>query len=224
MRRSPVLSSSVGTKIIVALTGLGLFIYLLIHLAGNLVVFLGREKFNAYAHLMMQNPLLIPIELGLLAVFLYHIVKGVVMTVRNAKARPVKYHQKRMAGFPSRKNAASSTMIWTGLFTIVFVIVHLIDIRFGAHYTVPGSEHVRDLYRTQMEVFSNPLKVAFYSVSMVALGFHLWHAFWSATQTLGVENADRSWQLWTTSKAIAAIIAGGFLLIPIWSYFYGGRP
>ncbi|MBW3625831.1 MAG: succinate dehydrogenase, partial [Armatimonadetes bacterium] len=153
MRRSPLLTSSVGAKIIVALSGVALFIYLLIHLAGNLIVFMGREKFNAYAHLMLQNPLLIPIELALLAVFLIHGYKALTMTIRNVKARPVKYHSRKWAGHPSRKSIASTTMPWTGLFVILFVIVHLIDIRYGSQYTVAGMEHVRDPYRTEIEVF-----------------------------------------------------------------------
>jgi succinate dehydrogenase / fumarate reductase cytochrome b subunit len=219
MRRSPVFSSSVGSKIIIALAGVALFLYLLIHLAGNLIVFLGRDKFNAYAHLMMQNPLLVPIELALLAVFLVHIWKTVTMTVRNYQARPVKYHMKKMAGPPSRKSIASSTMPWTGLLIIVFVIVHLIDIRYGAHHAVAGSEYVRDLYRTEIEVFKNPFKVAFYVVSMIVVGFHLWHGFWSASQSLGVEHPQRSRSLLQTGKAVSVLIAGGFILITLWAYF-----
>ena len=228
MRRSPVFSSSVGGKVIIALSGAALFVYLLIHLAGNLIVYMGREKFNNYAHLMMQNPLLVPIELALLAVFLVHIYKTVTMTIANYKARPVKYHMKKMAGHPSRKSAASSTMIWTGSFILLFTIIHLIDIRYGMHYEVEGSDHVRDLYRTEILVFKNPLKVAFYVVSMIVLGFHLWHGFWSATQSLGVEHPDRSWSLLRAGKVIAVVLAGGFLTIPLWAYFFahplGVRP
>jgi succinate dehydrogenase / fumarate reductase cytochrome b subunit len=228
MRRSPVFSSSVGGKIILALSGAALFVYLLIHLAGNLIVFMGRERFNAYAHLMMQNPLLVPIELALLAVFLVHIWKAVTMTIKNYQARPVKYHTKKMAGYPSRKSAASSTMIWTGSFILLFVIVHLNDIRWGMHYEVEGSDHVRDLYRTEIQVFSDPLKVAFYVVSMIVLGFHLWHGFWSATQSLGVDHPKRSWAILRAGKVIAVVLAGGFLLIPVWAYFFaqntGVRP
>jgi succinate dehydrogenase / fumarate reductase, cytochrome b subunit len=228
MRRSPLLTSSVGGKIIIALSGVALFAYLLIHLAGNLIVFMGREKFNAYAHLMMQNPLLVPIELALLAVFLLHIYRTVTMTVKNYQARPVKYHTKKMAGHPSRKTAASSTMIWTGFAVIAFVIVHLIDIRWGAHYAVAGAEHVRDLYRTEILVFKDPLKVAIYVIGSAAVGFHLWHGFWSATQSLGVEHPERSWALLRAGKVIALIVAGGFALIPVWAYFFadpmGARP
>ncbi len=228
MRRINPLTSSVGTKFVIALTGAALFLYLLIHLAGNLVFFLGPNAFNGYAHTLTSTPLVYVFEIGLLAVFLVHIYNTVFMTIRNKQARPVPYAMKRRAGYPSRKSAASSTMIYTGLFLIVFIVIHLMDLRFGRHYTVTGTEHTRDLYRLQVEVFSNPYRVAFYTISMLFLGFHLWHGFWSATQSLGVENARRSWGLLQMSKALAILIAGGFLLIPILTYFrifhIGGAP
>src|SRR5260221_9736393 len=106
------LSSSVGTKIIIGITGFALFLYLLIHIAGNLLVFFGPTIFNTYAYNMeVRNPLLPVIEIGLLLVFLLHAYKTVRMFLSNRAARPVSYKTKKYAGAPSRKTIASSTMI-----------------------------------------------------------------------------------------------------------------
>src|SRR5437868_11374992 len=100
--RQGLFSSSVGTKILIGLTGFLLFLYLLIHIAGNLIVFLGPEAFNKYAYAMEeQNPVLPAIEIALLAVFAVHIYKTVAMFLSNQSARPVAYRQKKFAGPPS---------------------------------------------------------------------------------------------------------------------------
>ena len=97
--RTGVFKSSVGTKLLIGATGLFLFIYLIIHIGGNLMVFLGPEVFNEYSHTLISNPLVLPIELGLLAVFLIHIYKGIRMWTANRAARPVAYLKKaRVSG------------------------------------------------------------------------------------------------------------------------------
>src|SRR5689334_20614261 len=93
-----VFSSSVGTKLLIGLTGFALFLYMLLHLAGNVIVFLGREMFNEYSHTLISNPLIVPIEIGLLLVFLLHIYKTVTMYLRNQAARPIGYEKKERAG------------------------------------------------------------------------------------------------------------------------------
>ena len=97
-----VFSSSVGTKLLIGLTGLALFAYLLLHLAGNLLVFAGQETFNEYSHRLISNPLVVPIEIGLLLIFLLHIYKTVRMWIGNQAARPVAYQKKAWAGHTSR--------------------------------------------------------------------------------------------------------------------------
>src|SRR5213593_4773558 len=100
--RPGVFSSSVGTKLLIGVTGFALFIYLLIHIAGNVIVFFGPAAFNRYAYVMEYgNPLLPAIEIGLLLVFLLHVYKTVAMFFANQKARPVGYAQKKYAGSPS---------------------------------------------------------------------------------------------------------------------------
>src|ERR1041384_1977683 len=93
-----VFSSSVGTKLLIGATGLLLFAYLLLHLAGNLMVFGGQDTFNHYSHFLITNPLIVPIELLLALIFVIHIYKTVVMWTKNQAARPVAYEQKSWAG------------------------------------------------------------------------------------------------------------------------------
>jgi succinate dehydrogenase / fumarate reductase cytochrome b subunit len=222
--RSSFFSSSVGTKVLVALTGLALFAYLILHLAGNVMVFLGPEIFNSYSDKLISNPLIVPVELGLLAIFLLHIFKAVRATMDNRAARPLAYSRKNWAGGASRKSLASSTMIWTGLFTLVFVIIHVRGFKYGPHYDFDAAGHsIRDLYRLEMEAFSNPVTVAFYAIAVLIVGIHLWHGFWSAFQSLGTGDNRTSRQIQRIGWALAVIIAVGFFIIPIWAHFLGGR-
>jgi succinate dehydrogenase / fumarate reductase cytochrome b subunit len=222
--RSSFLASSVGTKALVALTGLALFAYLILHLAGNVMVFWGPAIFNAYSDTLISNPLIVPVELGLLAIFLLHIFKAVRATMNNLAARPVSYNRKQWARGASRKSIASSTMIWTGLVTLVFVVIHVRGFKYGPHYDFDtAGRTMRDLYRLEMEAFSDPLTVAFYAIALVVVGIHLWHGFWSAFQSLGTGNNPTSRRIQRIGWALAVIIAGGFLVIPIWVYVTGVR-
>ena len=143
------LGSSVGTKIVIGLTGFALFLYLLIHIAGNLLIFFGPTVFNNYAYVMEdRNPLLPMIEIALLLVFLIHIYKTVRMFIGNKQARPVGYSMKKSAGKPSRKTLASSTMIISGLWLVAFLLVHVKAFRFSPEYPWPAGG--RDLYRQEM--------------------------------------------------------------------------
>ena len=174
------LSSSVGTKLLIGLTGLLLFAYLILHLAGNALIFAGADLFNEYSHRLISNPLLIPIEIGLLLVFLIHIYKTVRMLLANKAARPVRYQKSAYAGHTSRKSFASSTMIASGLIVLVFVLVHVKQFKFGAYYQTVSASPIRDLYRTEIEVFQNPLWVVFYVFSTIVVGLHLRHGIASA--------------------------------------------
>jgi succinate dehydrogenase / fumarate reductase cytochrome b subunit len=216
-----VFSSSVWTKILIGLTGVALFTYLVIHIAGNLVVFFGPEAFNTYAYVMeVRNPLLPIIEIGLLLVFLVHIYKTIRMYIDNRAARPVKYVKKKWAGKPSRKSIASSTMIVSGLWLLAFLIIHVKAFRFSPEYEWPAGG--RDLYRQEMENLSNPFMVGFYVLSMVVVGSHLWHGFSSAFQSLGVDHPNVTPVLLAAGKVFAVAIAGGFMIIAVWVYLQSG--
>lgn len=215
MRR--VFGSSVGTKLVIGATGLLLFAYLVLHLAGNLMVFGGQDLFNHYAHALVSNPLVVPAEIALLVFFAVHIYKAVAMWAANARARPVGYVKKTWAGHTSRKSVSSTTMIWTGLVTLAFVIVHLAQMKYGAFYQI-GDPPIRDLYRTEADVFSSPLWVGVYVVCMILIGFHLRHGISSAFQSLGADHPVYTKRLVILGTVLAILIGGGFAIIPIWMY------
>ncbi|HEY3282210.1 MAG TPA: succinate dehydrogenase cytochrome b subunit [Armatimonadota bacterium] len=218
--RRSAFSTTTGTKIVIGITGLLVFAFLVVHLLGNLIVFMGPGAFNGYAHTLAAIPLTLLMELGLAAIFLIHVYKAVVNWFANRQARPVGYYQKKWAGKPSRKSVASSTMIYTGFFTLFFVVLHLKAFRFGPETLIPGTQ-VRDLYALEMKVFADPTIVAFYTVSMVILGFHLWHAFSSAFQSLGADHTKYTPALVVLGRVLAVVIAGGFLAIPLLVHFRG---
>jgi len=214
--RIGVFATSVGTKILIGITGAALFVYLLVHIAGNLMVFGGPAVFNKYAYTLEGNPLIPIIEIGLLLIFLIHVYKTVRMFLANQQARPVRYVKKKYAGTPSRKSLASSTMIASGLWLFLFVIVHVRAFRYGTEYEWPAGG--RDLYRLEMENFSNPFVVGFYIVSMIVVGSHLWHGIASAFQSLGVDHPRVTPKLLVAGKLLAVLIAAGFIVIAAWAY------
>jgi succinate dehydrogenase / fumarate reductase cytochrome b subunit len=206
-----VLGTSTAAKLLLAVTGLMLFAFLPIHLAGNLMVFAGRDAFNHYAHKLISNPLTVPLELGLLSIFLLHVWKALAGFGKNRAARPERYLRPANAGGASRRTWASTGMIVTGLWTFLFLAVHLKGLKFGTYYE--GPDGVRDLYRTQMEVLADPLNAAFYAVSMVLIGMHLRHGFWSALQSLGLGSSRWTPRLVLVARVLAVVLPGGFLFI-----------
>lgn len=214
--------SSVGTKLLIGLTGLALFIYLIVHIAGNIIVFAGRDTFNNYSHALLSNPLIPLIEIVLLVIFLVHIYKTVTMYLANQQARPVKYQRKKPAGSPSRKTFSSTTMIVSGLWLLVFVVIHVKQFKYGTEYAAPGTG-VRDLYRLEMENFSNPLLVGFYVLSMFVVGSHLWHGISSALQSLGADQPRWTPRALVAGKLFAILVATVFIVIALWAHFVGAR-
>ncbi|MGH9309824.1 MAG: succinate dehydrogenase cytochrome b subunit [Vicinamibacterales bacterium] len=209
-------SSSVGTKLLIGITGLLLFLYLILHLAGNALILAGPVVFNEYSHKLISNPLIIPIEIGLLLVFLVHIYKAIRMFAANSAARPLAYQKKTRAGHTSRKSLSSSTMIASGLTVLVFVLIHVKQFKFGSYYQTVADASVRDLYRTEIEVFQNPLWVAVYVIGTLIVGLHLRHGIASGLQSIGFDHPLYTRRLTTWSLVLAVIIGGGLALIPIW--------
>jgi len=218
---SRLFSSSIGSKLLIALTGLGLFFFLIGHLSGNLLFILGPSAFNQYSHTLVSNPLVYVAEAGLIAIFLLHIFKAVGLYAGAKAARPIAYSRTEWAGGPSRKSWSSTTMIFTGIVVLGFVILHLRKFKFGTWYETP--EGIRDLYRLQLEIFSHPGYVAFYMVAMVMIGFHLWHGVPSVAQSLGIDHPKYTPRILWIGRAVAVLIAGGFFILPLYTYFVGAR-
>lgn len=216
--RSP-FASSIGRKILMSLTGLALIGFLVTHLAGNLLLFAGPQTFNHYSHTLVSNPLIYGAELFLLAIFLSHLLAGILLTFRNREARPIPYVAQGNAGRPSRRSAFSFNMILSGLVVLAFVPLHIWEFKYGPHYesAEPG---VRDLHRLVVETFRNPYLTIWYMVAMAVIGTHLWHGFGSSFESLGVRY--RKPVAWGC-RLLAAVIAGGFLVIPALVYYTGGK-
>lgn len=214
------LNSSVGKKQIMALTGLGLIGFLLGHLAGNMLLFVGADAFNFYGHKLTSNPLIYVAEAGLLAMFLTHIGLAFKLVLENNAARPQKYYMKSKTGRGS--TFASSTMPYTGLIILVFVISHLMHFKYGAYYTtiVDGVE-MRDLYRVVIEYFRNPIWVGWYVFAMLALGLHLSHGFQSTFQSLGINHPKYTPIIKKIGCGLCAIISIGFSVLAVYSHIKG---
>lgn len=222
MKPQKAFSSSIGSKFLIAFTGLSLFIFLVAHLAGNLLFIAGPDAFNHYSHSLISNPLILVAEAGLVAIFVLHIFKTVAMVVANRGARPERYAAHKWArgkNDRSRKSLASTTMILTGTITLLFVVTHLITFKFGPYYET--AEGIRDLYRLQLAVFSSPAYVAFYLVCMSVIGFHLWHGISSAAQSLGVDSPQWTPRIVWIGQLLTAVITAGFALLPVFTFVVG---
>jgi succinate dehydrogenase / fumarate reductase cytochrome b subunit len=219
--------STIGKKILMALTGLALVGFVCVHLVGNLTLYIGPHAFNLYAHkLMSMGPLVYAAEAILVGLFLIHMISAIAVTLGNWKARPDKYSVSGEQGHTSRMTVSSKTMIWTGIILIIFTVIHLINFKYGPGleqgYTFDlDGENVRDLYRLVVESFGREIYVIPYVLCMVLLFSHLRHGFWSAFQSLGA-NHPRYMPLISALGILIAIVVGiGFLVIPVWIYLGG---
>ena len=218
-------SSSIGSKFLIAFTGLSLLVFLIAHLAGNLLFIAGPHAFNEYSHKLVSNPLVYVAELGLVAVFLLHIFKTVALVGSSYSARPDGYVKRRWAktkNSNSRKSLSSSTMIFTGTLLLFFVVTHLVTFKYGPYYETP--EGIRDLYRLQLAVFSNPAYVAFYIVAMGVIVFHLWHGASSAMQSFGVSSPTWTPRVVLIGRGLAVVIGLGFAILPVYTYLVSIAP
>lgn len=208
-----------------AISGLLLVLFLASHLSANLLLIKSSsEPFNRYvAWLAGFGWLLTIAELGLLFVFILHIVTAIQIKIGNKKARAIPYKIVQSKG-SAISTVSSRTMAITGLGLLIFLIFHIIQFRFGAgisqgYSTQLDGKLARDLYRLVFESFHNPLVVIFYSFCMILLGFHLRHAFWSAFHSLGLSHSNISNIIYKMALVVALVYSIGFLIIPIWIYF-----
>ncbi len=225
--------SSVGKKVLVATTGLMLFGFVIVHLLGNLTLFIpdGGRAFNEYAHYLenlLHGWLIIVFEAGLIAAFLVHALFAVrAAWLDRRRARPQGYALVKNAGGASRKTLASTSMIVTGPIILVFVLLHVKMFKFADHPPVVyDGVAMKDIYAVVVDAFKNPWITSGYMAVMILLGTHLWHGVWSACQSLGL-NSDRHIRGLTRLSIAAGIVLGaGFLALPPYVYFFvaaGGR-
>ena len=216
------LSGSVGKKLLMALTGLFLILFLVVHLAGNLQLLLGSdgEAFNVYAHNMAHNPFIRFVSYGNFFFILVHIIDGIILTRQNKAARNVRYH---VATKDSKSSWASKNMALLGIITLIFLIAHLKgfwykfkngDLQDAIYNGVayPNGYAVVDF------TFSNAPFVLFYVVCMIFLGFHLSHGFSSAFQSLGLNHKKYTPFISKLGLLYSILIPLGFAIIPILMY------
>jgi len=217
-----VITSSVMKKQAMGITGLLLCGFLVSHLAGNCLIYVGPEAFNTYAHKLVTNPLIYIAEAILALIFLSHIGLAARLTIENKMARPTNYYMRQATGRGS--TFASSTMPITGIIILIFLVLHIIQFKFGAYYEATYDGVVmRDLYRLLIEYFSSPTAVAWYLFCMLALGLHVSHGFWSAFQSIGFNHPKYTPVLKLLAKCYALVITVGFSALPIYCYMQGGK-
>jgi succinate dehydrogenase / fumarate reductase cytochrome b subunit len=198
--------SSIGKKLMMAVSGLAFIGFLMAHLAGNLTIYGGGEAFNAYAEkLHSLGPLLTVFELGLLLFAGIHIITGIFLFLQNRQARPTGYSRYESSG---GRTLSSRTMPYTGLIILGFVIFHLINFSF-----VDKTD--RTISQIVSSTFANPVYVVIYIVVMIIVALHVRHGFWSAFQTLGANHPKYMPAIMMLSVAIGLIIAVGFGFLPI---------
>lgn len=219
------LSSQVGRKIMTGITGIGLMLFLIGHLAGNLSIFGSADAFNIYTKTLTDlGPLLYVIEAGLAFFFLYHTVLGVSIWWGRRKARPEGYNTYKTKGGPSHQSLASRSMIITGSIILIFLVLHIIHFKFGADYsTMIDGEQARDLRRLVIEEFQKTGIVIGYVFVLALAILHLSHGFWSAFTSLGMKHGEASKKVQASAYAFGIIIMLAFIFIPLYIYFTGGQ-
>ena len=214
--------SSIGRKQLVATTGLLLCGFLVSHLIGNFLLMMGSDAFNIYAHkLASLGGALFVIEGVLTLIFLTHLGLAIKLNMENMKARGNKrYALKKNTGRGT--TFASSTMPYTGLILLVFVILHLKSLKFGSYYetTVDGVV-MRDLYKTTMEYFQSAGATAWYVVAMICAAIHTAHGFSSAFQSMGWNHAKYFKNTKRLGYIYAVAVSGGFALLAVWAHLKG---
>ncbi|MEB3213766.1 MAG: succinate dehydrogenase cytochrome b subunit [Leptolyngbyaceae bacterium] len=220
-RRLSLFQSPIGKKLLTGITGLGLVLFVIAHVLGNLLMFVSLEAFNAYAHLLEQlKPLMIAFEIALTVTLLLHAGLGIWLYLSRRNARPVGYETYQSAGQPSRQTLSSRSMIMTGLTLGGFLVWHLTNLKFGPWYiTEQGGEPIRDLARLVIETFQRPLDTTLYIAVMIFLGFHLRHGIWSALQSLGALTKGMQVGAYSVGVVMSVAIAAGFIILPLAIFF-----
>ncbi|MCP4745474.1 MAG: succinate dehydrogenase cytochrome b subunit [Desulfobacteraceae bacterium] len=201
------LRSSIGKKLMMALTGLGFIGFLAGHLAGNLTIYGGRESFNSYAeHLHSLGVFVRVAEIGLLFFAFIHITTGLLLFLDNFSSRPVRYRVNKSSG---GRTLGSRSMPYTGIAILVFVIFHLINF----HFVDKTGTTIFNIVST---AFQNPIYIAVYIAAIVIVALHVSHGFWSAFQTLGL-NHGKYMPIFKTAGLLFSLAVGfGFGFLPVY--------
>ena len=202
-----IIGSSVGKKILMAVTGLGMIGFLAVHLLGNLMAFAGADAFNGYAaKLHSLQPYLTVFNIGLAVLGLVHIAVGVILFIENLKARPTRY---KVYKNPGGRTIGSNTMPYTGVLILVFVISHLLKFTFVDKSLTP-------IYQQMAATFANPAWVLMYVVAMVVVAVHISHGYWSLFQTFGINHPRYMPLIMKLGLVVTFVFGIGFGILPIY--------
>ena len=208
--------STIGKKTVMATTGVIMLLFLVAHMLGNLKIFFGTGDFNAYAAWLrtIGEPVLHYewflwiARVVLTACVVLHGVAAYQLSRRDIAARPAKYRHKRQ-----RASYATRTMRWGGIILGLFIVWHILDLTTGTVHS--GGFQPGHPYQNVVDTFSTWYGNVIYIVSMLALGLHIRHGFWSAAQTLGVGSRTRDRALKTIANALALLLTAGFIAVPV---------
>jgi len=204
------LGSSIGKKLMMAITGLSFIGFLAAHLAGNLTIYGGKDAFNSYAEqLHSLGPVLTVAELGLLTFALIHVLTGLLLFYRNWQARPSRYVVDRSSG---GRSIGSRTMPYTGVIILAFVIFHLLNFSF-----VDKSQTT--IFELVANSFQNPVYVLIYVATMVVVALHVSHGFWSLFQTIGANHPKYTPTITLLGLLLSLVFGIGFGFIPVYILF-----
>jgi len=205
-----ILGSSIGKKLLMAITGLGFIGFLTIHLAGNLTLYSGQDLFTSYVkHLHALGPLITIAELGLLLFAIIHAVIGTLLFYQNLISRPVRYRVNKNAG---GRTIGSITQPYTGYIILAFVVIHLINFHFAEHTN-------ESLYLLVAKILANPAYLAIYLFAMIVVAVHVSHGFWSLFQTLGANHPKYMPLIQMVGIILSLVFGIGFGFIPIFVSF-----
>jgi succinate dehydrogenase / fumarate reductase cytochrome b subunit len=204
--------ASILKKVLMALTGLAWFGFIIAHLSGNLLLYKGPESFNSYSDTLLSNPFIIPAEIALVLFLVVHFVSALRVTRENNNARPQSYIYKLSSTGSS--TFASRTMWYGGVIMLLFIVLHVWMFKFGDH----SGEH--GLWGLVIRSFKNPLIVIWYVVAMLPLGLHLSHGFSSAFQTLSLLQPRCQAGFQKAGVILGWVLAIGFIMLPLWAFFF----
>ena len=200
---------------LVAISGLFLIGFLVVHLIGNLFIYAGPEAYDHYAEALHAMSLLPALEVVLFGGFLLHIVLAIVLSVKSRASRPVGYEVTGTKQGVSSL-APSKTMVVSGLIVLVFLIKHLLDMRFNFLFESEPAVTISETLRT-IAILENPWSAGIYFIGSLLLGYHLNHGFQSTFQTLGINDPRLGPILRVVGLIFSVLVAVGFASFPVWA-------
>lgn len=208
-------NSTVGKKIVMGVTGLIMVAFVIVHMIGNLQVFVGAAKLNAYSHFLHHTigELLWLARIILLVSVVLHIVAAIQLTQRDKAARQVAYARK----VPQTATISSRSMRWGGVALALFIVFHILHLTTGTIRPAPFVEG--NIYSTLVGGFHVWWVALIYVLAMIALGLHIFHGAWAAVRTLGLNQPSANPLRRPYALAVAIVVWAGFTVVPIAVYF-----